>query len=117
MITDYSVAIASVDEHLLHYKDKFLKEIFSKQSEAIENVIAHQLNEFISRGLIVVERTHSSLVRSATEDKIEIREAIKLKLKDQEYVERLEKENNDLKQKIHAINSVLFNQNNFQPRP
>ena len=59
-------------------------------AKATESRILEQLNEFVSRGLIVIEQGPVTFVRTVHDDKIELRQTINLKLKDQEYIEMLE---------------------------
>lgn len=66
-----------------------------------ESLILAQLNEHISRGLIVIEQTQPQLVSHADNpNKIEIRMSVRLKLKEQEYIESLEK---NLKVAVEAL--------------
>jgi hypothetical protein len=81
---------------------------FTKKSE-IE--ILNQLNEFCSRGLLIVEQTAPVLVQAENSHQIELRSSIRLKLKDQEYIEKLEKENTELKGLINNIKSDINNIN------
>lgn len=77
-----------------------------------ESIILSQLNELISRGLLVIESTQPVLVAdydlyhngTFNRDKpynIRLQQMVKLKLKDQEYIEKLEKENEELKKQVH----------------
>lgn len=76
--------------------NEVLKEVAQKEQE----IILDQLGELISRGLLVVEREQPVLVQSSDSARPEIRMAIRLKLKDQEYIEKLE---NQLK----AVQAIL----------
>lgn len=72
-----------------------------------------QLNEFISRGLIIVELTQPTFVHSPDSTKVEIRQSCKLVLKDQEYIQDLERENKALKEqhdKIREAASLIFSE-------
>jgi hypothetical protein len=64
--------------------------LMEQTAKATEASILEQLNDFISRGLIEVQTTNLQLVQSADYGKIEIRHAVKLVLKDKEYIEQLE---------------------------
>lgn len=74
-----------------------------------ETIILDQLNEFISRGLIVVHRGPMNLVQDHYTDKVTIQSSVKLVLKDQEYIEQLEKENKALKEQIERTNQIIRN--------
>ena len=69
-----------------------------------ESLILAQLNEHISRGLIVIEQTQPQFVSHVDNpNKIEIRMSVRLKLKEQEYIERLERDNKNLKDALEGI--------------
>jgi ribosome-interacting GTPase 1 len=80
---------------------------FAKEKEA---TILAQLNEFISRGLLVVEQGPMVMVheRSFTSGNgVKIEQAVNLKLKDQEYVEKLEWEVRILEEKIKKHENII----------
>ena len=78
----------------------------AKQSETI---LLDQLNEFISRGLIVVHHGPTGFVHDPYTNKVTIQSSVKLVLKDQDYIEQLEKENKALKEQIEKTNEVIRN--------
>lgn len=86
---------------------KVMADEIYKQTEAL---ILEQLNELISRGLLVIEKGPMSLTTYDSHfsnvgdpHKIKVSQTVKLKLKDQEYIERLEKENVDLRAILRSI--------------
>lgn len=88
--------------------NKIIANAAQKAAEQKEKIILEQLNELISRGLLVVYETQPMLVQTlrdplSPEPRVEIVSAIKLVLKDQEYIEKLEAENKDLKEKLNSI--------------
>lgn len=71
------------------------EELSKKVAEAQEKEILSQLNEFVSRGIIVVETMGPTLTQepfSANPYEVKVRTAVRLKIKDQEYIEEIEKE-------------------------
>jgi len=72
-----------------------------------EETILEQLNEFISRGLIVVEVGNWSLVHDQNSDKVTMNRQVKLVLKDKEYIEKLENQVKELSICIQNIAGVL----------
>jgi len=76
-----------------------------------EELILESLGELITRGLLVVEKTQPVLVGRWERDRdkytVELRQNIKLVLKDQEYIEKLEKENKELNARLQAIIDTL----------
>jgi len=75
--------------------------------EAREKSILSQLNDFISRGLIDVQVKGQQFVMAHDSPAIEYREVVELVLKDKEYIEKLEKENTELKAYVEEIRSLL----------
>lgn len=72
-----------------------------------ELYIFRQLKELINRGLLVVNEGETVLTRNLENSAIEYSQTIELVLKDQEYIERLEKELAEANRKLAAINDVL----------
>lgn len=83
-------------------------DIMKLAAEQSEKVVLAQLNDFISRGLIVLESTGPLLTRSSDSDKIEMRYACNLVLKDKEYILKLEKENKEMKELLEKLKAVGF---------
>lgn len=74
---------------------------------ATENAILDQLNDFVDRGLIAIEITNPILVQDPFSNKVLIKQQVKLTLKDKEYIEKLEKENQNLKDILSKIKEVF----------
>lgn len=70
--------------------DAAIQKTISALAKEKESAIMEQLNDFVSRGLIEIQETQPQFVRSELEDKIEVRQSVKLVLKDKEYIEQLE---------------------------
>jgi hypothetical protein len=88
--------------HVTSILDQAL-ELAKRAAESRQTAIVEQLNEFISRGLLVIEVKGSSLCKLPHSGTIEYRETVKLVLKDQEYIETLEAEIAQLKQFKEAV--------------
>lgn len=76
---------------------QMISDIAKKVATAHEKEITSQLNELISRNLLVVETLGPTLVQDQfgpNPYEVTVKTAVRLKLKDQEYIEQLEKENN-----------------------
>jgi hypothetical protein len=76
-------------------------------TKAREESILSQLNDFISRELIEVRIMGTQFVRIPDSAAIEYREVVELVLKDKEYIEKLEKENAELKSYVEEIKKLL----------
>jgi hypothetical protein len=68
-----------------------------------DNILMAQFNELIVRGLLVVEETTPTLVQSMDRDTVELRQAVRLVLKDQEYIEQLENEIMELRKNLDYV--------------
>lgn len=78
------------------------KEVAKEQ----ERVILDQLNELISRGLLVVESTQPILVQDPYSAKVTVQQSCKLLLKDQEYIQKLETRVEELEHILKALSDV-----------
>lgn len=69
-------------------------ELAHKVAKHTEQEISNQLNDFISRGLILIETTKPVFVEVRENGKygVEVRQGVRLVLKDKEYIEALEQE-------------------------
>jgi hypothetical protein len=67
-------------------------EIGNEIARNTEAAILGQLNDLISRGLLIVEHTQPILVHDPDSTKISVRTAVNLRLKDREYIESLERQ-------------------------
>ncbi len=93
---------------------KEINEMASEVAKHTENMILEQLNELISRGLLIVEKgpmslttcdSHFSDIRDPY--KIKVSQIVRLVLKDREYIERLEKENAQMRGVFEAIKKIF----------
>jgi len=75
----------------------------AKQTEA---EILTQLNDLVSRGLLILERTEPVLVEEDNH-KFTVRMKVKLTLKDKEYIEKLETENKELRKKLENTRNII----------
>lgn len=90
-----------------------IRELSEKNLIAKETEILKQLNELISRGLLVIEETSPVLVRDESSSTIRMSQSIRILLRDQEYIEKLESELAQAKETIAKIQEALapFRQN------
>jgi hypothetical protein len=77
-----------------------------------ENIILEQLNDFISRGLIEVEMGEMSLVQTEISKQVELRQTVKLRLKDREYITKLEQDNAALRHEIKMLLNIKEREQN-----
>jgi hypothetical protein len=74
-----------------------------------EHLILEQLNDFVSRGLLVIELGPMSFYRDVTtpDYTLKISQSVKLVLKDKEYIEKLEAKNKELNEIVAKLKAVL----------
>lgn len=87
--------------------EMIVKEISRDIQEQTEALILEQLNDLVSRGLLVIESSQPILVRDMSNNKIKISQSVRLTLKDKEYIETLEVENRRLKDILSKIQEVF----------
>lgn len=79
---------------------QMVQELVRKSAKHKESLILEQINELISRDLLVVEETEMMLIRHQDSNEIEMSQKVRLVLKDQEYIESLESKIADLEDKV-----------------
>tara|TARA_R110000851_G_scaffold261755_2_gene414288 strand:+ start:209 stop:526 length:318 start_codon:yes stop_codon:yes gene_type:complete len=79
---------------------QMVQDLVKKAAKHKELLILEQLNELISRDLLVVEETQMMLVRHQDSNDIGMSQKVRLVLKDQEYIESLESKIADLEDKV-----------------
>lgn len=84
-------------------------DLVKKMSKEQDNQILKQLNEFISRGLIEVEITNPTFVMDYDSSELKVSQSVRLVLKDQAYVESLEKQLAESNNIIKELNDSLEN--------
>lgn len=92
---------------MMNDMNSIVKELAHDIHAATEKEILDQLNDFVSRGLIVIEMTQPVLVQDWNSHVIKVSQKVKLTLKDKEYIEKLEKENQEMKDLLEAIKHAL----------
>ena len=82
-------------------------------AEKKDSIILEQLNELIIRGLLIVELTEPTITTvelfATRETTIQVSQQCRLVLKDQEYIEKLEKRCEKLSSRIGRIDMALHN--------
>lgn len=92
---------------------KIMKDVL-EQKEAL---ILEQLNDFIKRGLIEIHETEPMFVQSHDLNKVELRQSVRLVLKDKEYIEKLERENSFYREQIADLKEWLSARLIEKPHP
>lgn len=88
-----------------------MSDLSREVSKHTESLILEQLNDFVSRGLIILEMGPMSFVQEPDYStpvknyRIKIVQTCRLVLKDKEYIESLEKEIKDLKENLTRVRS------------
>lgn len=79
------------------------KEFSEKIAQATEKSLLAQLNDLVGRGLLVVEMGEMMMFTEPATMELKVQRTCRLTLKDREYVERLEKENEQLRGKLKTF--------------
>lgn len=85
----------------------YISEALKHSNEQKEAIIRAQLNELLERGLLEIQQQEPILVQHPDSNQVEIRQAVKLVLKDHNYIEQLEEENAKLKEDLTKIKELL----------
>lgn len=88
------------------FENNYIQSITNDLYKQKDNIILEQLNDLISRDLLIVEETQPVLVRDFESNKITLRQSVRLVLKDKEYIEKLERENKELKDTLTKMNEL-----------
>ena len=97
--------LGSLDEKIT----EITREVISQR----DAIIFEQLQELISRGLLEIREEEPVMIRVEADfqnpgrDRIMLEQRVKLILKNQEYVEKLEAENKQLKERIARIEGAI----------
>lgn len=85
-------------------------DLAKRVAQATEHSILEQLNDFVSRGLIEIQTTGPTFVQvediTRPTHRIEVRQTVRLVLKDKDYIVQLEKENAKLKEILGFKNEM-----------
>ncbi len=85
---------------------EFMSQAMAEVASQTEETILSQLNEFVSRGLLTVERTTPLLVADPHSTKLTVKTKVQLKIKDQEYIESLERQVKELSGLVATLRST-----------
>jgi len=72
-----------------------------------DNLILAQLNDLIQTGVLLIETTEPVLVTEPYENKVSLRQAIRLTFKGADVLAALQKENEDLRRRITTIEDAV----------
>lgn len=86
---------------------KFMVETLDNLIKQHEAKIFLQLNELVSRGLLIVDKGPLMIVYGQHTNTVELKQSVQLTLKDKEYIEKLENENKELKESLEFIKNML----------
>lgn len=80
------------------------KELFKQK----DDLILTSLNDLISRDLLVIEEGPMTLTRDEASNKVVLSQQVRLVLKDKEYIENLETENNKMRNELKEIKDLII---------
>lgn len=85
---------------------EYASHLLFEAGKQTERFILEQLNDFISRGLIECELGEMTLVQTQVSKNVEMRQTVKLRLKDKEYITKLEQDNEALRYEIKMLLNI-----------
>jgi len=91
----------------MDYIKSLMEDVIPEIERQKEALLLEQLNELVKRNLLVIEQTQPILVRDECSDGVVLRQSVRLVLKDQEYIQQLEKENKELKEYKEKVKGLL----------
>ena len=93
----------------MNYGQQQTERMVQQVAEQAEGLILEQLNDLVSRGLLVVELGPLSFYSTSNLDgtHLKVHRTVKLVLKDKEYIETLEAENAKLKDVLARLKAVV----------
>lgn len=99
---------AKVRKHAVNNMEGLVKEVHSAILDGIEKCILGQLTDLVSRGVLIVEYGNYTFFQAEDSDNLVFRQPVTLKLKDQEYIEKLEFESAALKEILKTTQDLLL---------
>lgn len=84
-----------------------MSDVINDLNKQSQNIILEQLDDLIKRNILVIEQTQPVLIQDFDTHKIKINQAIKLTVKDIDYIKQLEKENQELKNKLMQLADIF----------
>lgn len=91
----------------INTEQSLVEKVARESARVTEESILDQLNELVSRGLLLIEETKPTLHRSVDSNKISIEKSIRLVLKDQEYIENLESKVKNLEESLEKYHKLV----------
>lgn len=98
---------AKIGKRTVTNMEGLVKEVHAAILEGIEKSLLGQLTDLVSRGVLVVEYGDYTFFQADDSDNLVFRQPVTLKLKDQEYIERLEFESAALKEILKTTQDLL----------
>ncbi len=87
--------------------ESLVESVSREVSKHTEATLLAQLNDFISSGLIVIEYGPERFYSSDNGLSVSYSRSVNLRLKDREYVERLERENSAFREQLASLIKII----------
>ena len=97
---------------LLDYAKIDLQTLLKRTSLSAFELMSKQIEELVKRDLLVVKNHELIMVRMPDSDEVQVKQFFTLELHNQQYVEKIEKENAELKEKLKRIEDAMADLNN-----
>lgn len=92
---------------------ELLSDVSKMVSQETENKILKQLSWFIERNLLVIHSSQPVLTYDEFSRELKVSQQVELVLKDKEYVEKLEKENSEMKDLLERLKKAFNFENHL----
>lgn len=84
-----------------------LRNVLLDSARAKDDLIIAQLNDLVRSGVIMVESTEPTLIHEPLENKVALRQSVRLTFKGADVLAALQKENEDLRRRITTIEDAV----------
>jgi hypothetical protein len=92
--------------------DKTFSDMAQELAKQKENLILESLGDLVTKGLLVIEETQPVIIGhwSYDQDKyiVKLQQKVNFALKDKEYIQKLEQENKELREKLNNLKTLFI---------
>jgi len=99
MITTKTISLSNLSQ------DRLIQELMNAAADARQESILAHLSDLVAKGILVVKPEQNALYRASDSNELVYKETVTLELNVQDYISRLERENEEMKAYIAEIKS------------
>lgn len=101
MITTKTISLSNLSQ------DRLIQELVNAAADARQESILAHLNDLVAKGILVVKPEQNAFYRTSDSNELVYKETLTLELNVQDYISRLERENEEMKAYIAEIKRLL----------